>query len=90
MITQRTNTVAKAFQLALQIEKRLKQPLTERFSSQAGKTPLREVDPRASTMQPNYKVHIDYRVNTANELKDKATLAGDLLELEEDTSPFGC
>ena len=64
----------------------MKQPLTERISSQARKTPLREVDPRTSTIQPNYKVHIDYKVNTANELKDKATLANDLLELEEDTS----
>ena len=63
----------------------MKQLLTERISSQARKTPLREVDPRASTVQPNYKVHIDYKVNTANELKDKATLANDL-ELEEDTS----
>ena len=47
---------------------------------------MREVDPRASTVQPNYKVHIGYKVNTANELKVKATLANDLLELEEDTS----
>ena len=86
MITQQTHTVAEAFQLALKIEKRLKQPLTEWFSSQVGKTPLREVDPRASTMQPNYKVHIDFKVNTAIELKDKATLADDLLELEEGTS----
>ena len=37
-------------------------------------------------MQPNYKVHIDYKFNTANELKDKATLADDFVELEEDTS----
>ena len=64
----------------------MKQPLTGRFSSQAEKTPLREVDLRASTMQPNYKVHIDYKFNTANELKDKATLADDFVELEEDTS----
>uniref|UniRef100_A0A7N2KQN2 Uncharacterized protein n=1 Tax=Quercus lobata TaxID=97700 RepID=A0A7N2KQN2_QUELO len=35
---------------------------------------------------PNYKVHIDYKVNTANKLKVKATLANDLLELEEETS----
>ena len=64
----------------------MKQLLTERISSQARKTPWREVDPRASTIQPNYKVHIDYKFNTANELKDKATLADDLLVLEEDTS----
>ena len=64
----------------------MKQPLIERISSQARKRPLREVNPRASTIQPNYKVHIDYKVNTANELKDKATLANDLLELEEETS----
>ena len=72
--------VAEAFRLALKIEKRLKQPLTGRFSSQAEKTPLGEVDLRASTMQPNYKVHADYKVNTAIESKDKTTLADDPLE----------
>ena len=86
MITQRTHTIAEAFQLALKIEKHLKQSLTGRFSSQARKTPLREVDHRASTMQPNYKVHTNYKVNTAIESKDKASLADDLLELEEDMS----
>ena len=64
----------------------MKQPLTGRFSSQAKKTPLREVDLRASTMQPNYKVHTDYKVNTAIELKDKTTLADDPLELKEGMS----
>ena len=78
--------VAEAFRLALKIEKRLKQPLTGRFSSQAEKTPLGEVDLRASTMQPNYKVHTDYKVNTAIESKDKTTLADDPLELEEGMS----
>ena len=86
IIKKRTHTVAKAFQLALKIEKRLKQPLTGRFSSQAKKTPLGEVDLRASTMQPNYKVHTDYKVNTAIESKDKTTLADDPLELEEGMS----
>ena len=47
---------------------------------------MREVDHRASTMQPTYKAHTDYKANTAIESKGKATLADDLLELEEDTS----
>ena len=57
MITQRTYTVDEAFQLALKIEKHLKQPLTRRFPSQAEETPLRKIDLRAPTMQPNYKVN---------------------------------
>ena len=37
-------------------------------------------------MQPIYKVHTDYKVNTAIESKDKTTLANDPLELEEGMS----
>ena len=43
--------------MALKIEKHLKQPLTRRFPSQAEETPLRKIDLRAPTMQPNYKVN---------------------------------
>ena len=52
LITHWTLTIYEAFQLTLKIKHHLKQPLTRRFPSLAGETPLRRFNSRASTMQP--------------------------------------